>query len=116
MNGSGGALSIKGIANTVMSGNIFGDNNAKVGGAIFYQCGYKDSVTNSSRCKYFVTEKNYFSYNTATERGGAIQWFDPIITDNSNTFTRNYAPYSSDLGSYPKRLYLEFISNNDDLN
>ncbi len=49
-------------------------------------------------------------------RGGAIQWFDPLITDNSNTFTKNYAPYSSDLGSYPKRLYLEFISNNDDLN
>ena len=78
MKGSGGAIQIKGVANTIINGNEFANNSAKNGGAMSYECGYKDPETNSSLCKVRLTGENTFVKNTASERGGALNWLDPV--------------------------------------
>jgi hypothetical protein len=61
-----------------------------------------------------MQNKNRFTQNSATHDGGAIIWIgNKYIDDNTTVFSGNIAPYGDDVASYPKSLFVQFITNND---
>jgi hypothetical protein len=67
-------------------------------------------------CKVNIQGNNQFIRNRAVD-GGAIKWTkDRPQIEKSTIYKENNASYGKDVGSYPGKVELEFIKNNDDVN
>ncbi|CDW73676.1 UNKNOWN [Stylonychia lemnae] len=125
----GGAIKIQDAFKLNISNNNFTNNQALLyqdqtsqsqkllqkglGGAINLDC-QNEKMNLTRNCKIYISNKNIFLNNEASNDGGAIIWTsNRFIDDNSNIYTNNKAPYAKDVASFPKELVFEFISNND---
>mmetsp|Transcript_16109 Transcript_16109/g.13632 ORF Transcript_16109/g.13632 Transcript_16109/m.13632 type:complete len:96 (-) Transcript_16109:6-293(-) len=73
-----------------------------MGGAVYYIC---NNITTENCKLHFDTVT--FDSNRAQIQGGAIQWDDTRVTNESCIFTNNYAVYGPDIASYAVHFVLE---------
>ena len=94
----GGAFLLH-ACNTMVARSNFSDNQAEEGGAVFFSC--KEDEEEITDCALTLSA-NYFSENKASKAGGALSYdlFKPKMTGERNKFSRNKAPYGSDISSY----------------
>jgi hypothetical protein len=92
-------------------------------GAFYYACEIEglsllpsDAPSYQRVCEVELSGTNRFRNNSAND-GGAIMWTRdrPAIGD-STVFSDNSAFYGTNIGSYPGKLQMDFISNNDYVN
>lgn len=80
-----------------------------MGGAILYDC----ERHNLGNC-HLTLSKNRFINNSAESSGGAITWKVSRFADGGgNIFVNNSAPYGPNISSFPGRIEIVFLTNND---
>ena len=101
--GKGGAIQISDSRVNVIH-TIFLENEADIGGAIYFSC------TSMNFCNMSLADVN-FTANVASESGGAIHYTynRPII--EKVMYSSNYAKYGPDIASYPVKIILNNIGS-----
>ena len=100
--------------NVSIVNNIFKNNSAVYGGAIFLdnngKIKYKNKVHIVLDNLLMISniKNNNFYSNVAAVAGGAIKWSKEMpIIDTNNVFSLNSAQYGSNIAAYPIRLLVE---------
>ena len=101
----GGAISSFN-ANLTISNNLFKQNKAEKGGAIYYDG--NDVTYSQMRLK-----NNSFYKNSASLEGGAIKWayIEPLF-DLNNIYELNTALYGDNIAAFPLRIKVRVLTSN----
>lgn len=99
---SGGAIYINN-AKLIVIENLFFENSAKFGAAVYFDTNFKYLLLTTENCS--------FIQNNAYLEGGAIKWnsFIPDIGEN-NTFKNNKAKYGNNIAAFPIRMKVFLVS------
>lgn len=98
----GGSITILNTNISIVK-NIFSNNIAEKGGAIFSK--------NIQNKKIFVSQ-NKFVFNQALNEGGAIKWDGSIFITENNLYFQNFAPYGNEIAAFPMKIKMTITSNN----
>lgn len=91
------------------SGTLVTQSTQSMGGAILYDCERK----HAGDC-HLTLANNKFINNSAESSGGAITWkVSRFIDSGGNMFINNTAPYGPNASSFPGRIEIVFLTNND---
>jgi hypothetical protein len=104
----GGFLFASGKVNMKIHSNEFHNGKSKMGGAINFECS-----TAFEYC-FMDIKQNIFKENFALEGGGAINWAFKIPENiEDNTFISNKASFGANVTSYPSRISVDIIDENN---